>query len=96
MLWLLDEPHAGLDAEHRELLDGLLKEVANLGATVILASHEIRTTDVLADRLATMSGGMVLDGVVIHVTDLEQPDPEQTEPEQPDLEQPDLEQPSVA
>ena len=27
-LWLLDEPHAGLDAEHRELLDGLLKEVA--------------------------------------------------------------------
>ena len=34
-LWLLDEPHAGLDAKHRELLDGLLKEVTAAGATVI-------------------------------------------------------------
>ena len=63
-LWLLDEPHAGLDAEHRELLDGLLKEVARAGATVIAASHEDRTSEVLADRVATMSGGTVLDGVL--------------------------------
>jgi ABC-2 type transport system ATP-binding protein len=63
-LWLLDEPHAGLDAEHRELLDGLLKEVTAAGATVIAASHEERTSEVLADRVVTMSGGTVLDGVV--------------------------------
>ncbi len=63
-LWLLDEPHAGLDAEHRELLDGLLKEVTRAGATVIAASHEDRTSEVLADRVATMSGGTVLDGVL--------------------------------
>ena len=33
-LWLLDEPHAGLDAEHRQLLDQLLKDVAAAGASV--------------------------------------------------------------
>jgi heme ABC exporter ATP-binding subunit CcmA len=63
-LWLLDEPHAGLDVEHRELLDGLLKEVASLGGTVVLASHEVRAREALADRVATVSGGMVLDGLV--------------------------------
>src|SRR5437660_1640795 len=25
-LWLLDEPHAGLDAEHRDLLDGIVRQ----------------------------------------------------------------------
>jgi heme ABC exporter ATP-binding subunit CcmA len=63
-LWLLDEPHAGLDPEHRELLDTLLKDVAKEGATVVVASHEARTSDVLADRVTTMSGGTVLDGVL--------------------------------
>ena len=63
-LWLLDEPHAGLDAEHRELLDGLLKEVTAAGATVVAASHEERASEVLADRVVTMSGGTVLDGVL--------------------------------
>jgi heme ABC exporter ATP-binding subunit CcmA len=63
-LWLLDEPHAGLDAEHRQLLDGLLKEVTLAGATVIAASHEDRTSAVLAGRVVTMSGGTVLDGLL--------------------------------
>jgi ABC-type multidrug transport system ATPase subunit len=89
LLWLLDEPHAGLDTEHRELLDGLLKEVAALGATVVLASHEILTTEVLADRVATVSGGMVLDGLVFDR-------PARESPAAGDMTQPDLEQPSVA
>jgi heme ABC exporter ATP-binding subunit CcmA len=63
-LWLLDEPHAGLDAEHRDLLDGLLKEVTGAGATVIAASHEERTSDVLADRVVVMSGGTVINGLL--------------------------------
>jgi heme ABC exporter ATP-binding subunit CcmA len=70
-LWLLDEPHAGLDAEHRELLDGLLKEVTAAGATVIAASHEERTSEVLADRVVTMSGGTVLDGLLTGPADSE-------------------------
>jgi len=63
-LWLLDEPHGGLDAEHRELLDALLREVAGEGATVVVASHEERASDVLAGRVVTMSGGTVLDGLL--------------------------------
>jgi heme ABC exporter ATP-binding subunit CcmA len=63
-LWLLDEPHAGLDADHRVLLDELLRRVASEGATVLVASHEARTSEVLADRVVTMSGGTVLDGVI--------------------------------
>ena len=64
LLWLLDEPHAGLDAEHRELLDGLLREVAAGGSSVVLASHEHRATAMLADRVVNMAGGVVLDGVL--------------------------------
>jgi heme ABC exporter ATP-binding subunit CcmA len=63
-LWLLDEPHAGLDAENRQLLDCLLREVVSAGATVVLASHEASVTESLADRVVTMSGGTVLDGVL--------------------------------
>lgn len=63
-LWLLDEPHAGLDAEHRALLDGLLREQAAAGATIVLASHEAEASAALADRCVVMSGGTVLDGVL--------------------------------
>ncbi|MGO9661557.1 MAG: heme ABC exporter ATP-binding protein CcmA [Acidimicrobiales bacterium] len=62
-LWLLDEPHAGLDAENRQLLDNLLRETVGAGATVVLATHEASVTGALADRVVTMSGGTVLDGV---------------------------------
>ncbi len=61
-LWLLDEPHAGLDADHRQLLDSLLREVVGAGATVVLASHEASVTEALADRVVTMSGGTVVHG----------------------------------
>jgi heme ABC exporter ATP-binding subunit CcmA len=61
-LWLLDEPHAGLDADYRQMLDGLLREVVGAGATVVLASHDASVTEALADRVVTMSGGTVVDG----------------------------------
>ncbi|HTV11719.1 MAG TPA: heme ABC exporter ATP-binding protein CcmA [Acidimicrobiales bacterium] len=63
-LWLLDEPHAGLDAEHRRLLDELLREVCSEGATVVLASHEEYLWEALATRTVTMAGGTVLDGLL--------------------------------
>jgi heme ABC exporter ATP-binding subunit CcmA len=56
-LWLLDEPHAGLDAEHRDLLDTLLREAVGRGATVVLASHERDRAHALAGRIVTVSGG---------------------------------------
>ena len=56
-LWLLDEPHAGLDADARELVDDLLRGAAGRGATVVLASHE--SVDI-ADRVVRVVGGHVL------------------------------------
>jgi heme ABC exporter ATP-binding subunit CcmA len=61
-LWLLDEPHAGLDAEGRDLLDGLVAEAIQVGATVVIASHELERVTALAHRTAVVAGGIVLDG----------------------------------
>jgi heme ABC exporter ATP-binding subunit CcmA len=58
-LWLLDEPHAGLDAEGRELLDGLIADRAARGTTVVLASHELDRAGALAGRVVTVAGGML-------------------------------------
>jgi heme ABC exporter ATP-binding subunit CcmA len=59
-LWLLDEPHAGLDAEGRDLLDGLIAEAVTVGATVVLASHELDRATAIAHRTVTVAGGMVV------------------------------------
>ncbi len=58
-LWLLDEPHAGLDAEHRDLLDRLIVEAVARGGTVVLASHEADRAGPLAHRIVTVAGGTV-------------------------------------
>jgi heme ABC exporter ATP-binding subunit CcmA len=58
-LWLLDEPHAGLDAVARRLLAALVAEASGGGATVLLSSHEPDLAVPLADRVVTMTGGRV-------------------------------------
>jgi heme ABC exporter ATP-binding subunit CcmA len=58
-LWLLDEPHAGLDAAGRDLLDALVREAVTGGATVVLASHELDRARALATRVVGMAGGQV-------------------------------------
>ena len=60
-LWLLDEPHAGLDAQGRDLLDALVRQAAAAGATVLVASHELERAGDLAGRLVTIVGGRVVD-----------------------------------
>jgi len=59
-LWLLDEPHAGLDAEHRDLLDQLVREHVADGGTVVLASHEHDRATALAGRAVTIAGGQIV------------------------------------
>jgi heme ABC exporter ATP-binding subunit CcmA len=58
-LWLLDEPHAGLDAPSRQLLGHLIAEAAADGAAVLLSSHEPQLSVPLADRVVSMAGGRV-------------------------------------
>ncbi|MFM8943637.1 MAG: heme ABC exporter ATP-binding protein CcmA [Acidimicrobiaceae bacterium] len=58
-LWLLDEPHAGLDTQGRDELDKTLRAAREAGATVIFASHEIDRARNLATRSLTVAGGLV-------------------------------------
>jgi heme ABC exporter ATP-binding subunit CcmA len=58
-LWLLDEPHAGLDAGGRDLVDDLLRRAVAAGATVVFASHELDRAEPLAHRVVSMAGGRI-------------------------------------
>jgi len=60
-LWLLDEPHAGLDKEGRDIVDALIRDAAAAGATIILSSHELDRSIDLADEIVTLGGGVALD-----------------------------------
>jgi heme ABC exporter ATP-binding subunit CcmA len=56
-LWLLDEPHASLDADGRDLVDELVRASVAAGATVVLASHEDDRAVALATRVVEVRGG---------------------------------------
>lgn len=58
-LWLLDEPHAGLDQAGRDVVDALIRSAVESGATVIIASHEIERTRGLGGRTVHLAGGTV-------------------------------------
>lgn len=58
-LWLLDEPHAGLDAAGRDELDEVLRSAAAAGATVMVASHELERSASLATRQVEVVAGQV-------------------------------------
>jgi heme ABC exporter ATP-binding subunit CcmA len=56
-LWLLDEPHAALDQDGRDLVDGLMVDAVAAGATVVFASHELDRAQAVAHRAVTIAGG---------------------------------------
>jgi ABC-type multidrug transport system ATPase subunit len=56
-LWLLDEPHAGLDAAGRDALDAEIRRATGEGITVLVASHELDRASALATRTITVAGG---------------------------------------
>ena len=58
-LWLLDEPHAGLDAAGRDELDATLRQAAAAGATIVVASHELERAGSLATRAVDVVAGRV-------------------------------------
>lgn len=58
-LWLLDEPHAGLDQQSRDTVDALVRAAAASGATVVLATHELERIHLLEPRVVSVVGGMV-------------------------------------
>ena len=58
-LWLLDEPHAGLDADTRAEFDAIVRDAVARGRTVLFSSHEAEVAASLADRSVTIRGGAI-------------------------------------
>lgn len=75
-LLVLDEPWNGLDAGTQAELSGVLREVRERGARVLLADHGEAATQVQADRHLHLHGGALVEGpaaqaqrVVVEVAD---------------------------
>lgn len=58
---VLDEPTVGLDIESRMVVWEFLQELRAAGTTVLLTSHYLEEIDALADRLAIIDRGVVID-----------------------------------
>jgi heme ABC exporter ATP-binding subunit CcmA len=61
-LLLLDEPHAGLDAEGRAVVDEVLRSAAADGRTILLASHELAVARRFAKREVAIVAGRAHEG----------------------------------
>jgi len=59
-VWLLDEPHAALDSDTRDLLDSVVLDASRAGATVLVATHEHERAAAMAQRTVTLAGGIVV------------------------------------
>ncbi len=63
-LWLLDEPHAGLDQAGRDFIDEIVRHAVRFGATVIIASHDHARVSGLATHTVELVGGTVTKSTV--------------------------------
>ncbi len=57
---LFDEPHTGLDQDASAMLDTVLMEVAALGRTVVMTSHDLARSAELASRFDVLSRGRIV------------------------------------
>ncbi|HEY7438107.1 MAG TPA: heme ABC exporter ATP-binding protein CcmA [Acidimicrobiia bacterium] len=57
-LYLLDEPHAGLDADGRAVLNNVLAGARSRGRTIVMASHELELAREIASREVRIEAGM--------------------------------------
>ena len=58
-LVVLDEPFSGLDAINQGKLEGMIRELADDGTTVIFSTHVIHHAERLCDDVAIIAGGKV-------------------------------------
>lgn len=58
---VLDEPTVGLDIESRFIVWDFLRKLKDAGTTVLITSHYLEEIDALADRLAIIDQGVIID-----------------------------------
>ena len=56
---LFDEPYTGLDQDASAMLDGVLREVAAQGRTVLMTTHDLARGLAVADRALVLSRGKI-------------------------------------
>jgi phospholipid/cholesterol/gamma-HCH transport system ATP-binding protein len=58
---LYDEPTSGLDPVNADVIDGLVRRLDNdLGVTSVMVTHDVRGAFRVADRLALLTGGKIV------------------------------------
>ena len=57
---ILDEPTAGVDVELRHDLWSYLKDLHNMGKTILLTTHYIEEAELLCDNVAIINNGVIL------------------------------------
>lgn len=60
-LLFLDEPTTGLDPEARRQFWGVVRGLKDDGATILLTTHYLDEVEALADRVAVIADGRILD-----------------------------------
>ena len=60
-LIFLDEPTTGLDPEARRQFWAVVRELKGDGVTILLTTHYLDEAEALADRVAVIAGGRILD-----------------------------------
>ena len=56
---LFDEPYTGLDQAASDMLDGVLREAAARGRTVLMTTHDLLRGLALADRVLVLARGVI-------------------------------------
>lgn len=56
----LDEPTSGVDAEGRDAIRGIIRQLTDDGCTVVLASHELAEAERVADNVVLFRAGQVM------------------------------------
>ena len=60
---ILDEPFSGLDPVNQHVLEGIVREIAGRGRTIIFSTHVMEHAERLCDRIILMaSGRKIFDG----------------------------------
>ena len=67
MVYLMDEPFAGVDAMTERAIVDLLKELRSAGKTVIVVHHDLHTVSEYFDRAALLNIRLVAEGPVAEV-----------------------------
>ena len=63
-LLLIDEPVAGIDADNREKIVALVKDLKGKGKTILQIEHNVNYIEATSDRIFCLESGFLEDGVL--------------------------------